>query len=163
MNDFITTIFIINSILLFCVFFRIFSAIVVFFARIKIAFILRISIVVNLIFLIVFKELRIFNALRQRDQCFTRLKHICHRVKLFFYFFFQSIEKMIFLLNRDEFVEINFKNFNINNEVVHALWLILFCRIIFLCDNETTILRIFHQIDQKIREILLLSRLLNNF
>ena len=75
----------------------------------------------NFVFLIVFKKLRIFNALHQRDQCFTRLKHIYHRVKLFSYFLFQSIEKMIFLLNRNEFVKISFKNFNINNEIVHVL------------------------------------------
>ena len=66
-NNFIAIIFIIKSISLFCAFFRIFSAIVVLFARIEIAFILKISIVVNFISLIVFKKLRIFNALRQRD------------------------------------------------------------------------------------------------
>ena len=162
-NDFIATIFIIKSISLFRAFFRIFNAIVVLSARVETALILKISIVVNLVFLIIFKELRTFNALRQRNQCFARLKHICHRVELFFYFFSQSIEKMIFLLNRDEFVEISLENFNINNEIVHALWLILFCRIMLLYDDETTILRILHQIDQKIREILSLSRLLNNF
>ena len=47
---------------------------------------------------------------------------------------------MIFLLNRDEFVEISLKNFNISNEIVYVLWLILFCRIMFLCDDEITIL-----------------------
>ena len=156
-------IFIIKSILLFRVFFRIFNATVVLLTQVEIVFILKISIVVSFVFLIVFKKLRTFNALRQRDQCFACLKHICHRVKFFFYFFFQSIEKMIFLLNRGEFVKISLENFNINNEIVHALWLILFCRIMFLCDNKMTILRIFHQIDQKIQEILSLSRLLNNF
>ena len=53
-------IFIIKSILLFYAFFRIFNAIVVSFARIEIILILKISIVVNFVFLIVFKELRIF-------------------------------------------------------------------------------------------------------
>ena len=129
---------------MFCAFFRTFNATVVFFMQIKIVFILKISIIVNFVSLIVFKELRIFNALRQRDQYFTRLKHICHRIKFLFYFLFQLIEKMIFLLNRDEFVEISFENFNINNEIVYALWLILFCRIMFLCDNKTTILQILH-------------------
>ena len=75
----------------------------------------------NFIFLIIFKKLRIFNTLRQRDQCFARLKHIYHHIKFFFYFFFQLIEKMISLLNQNEFVEISFKNFNINNKVVHIL------------------------------------------
>ena len=51
---------------------------------------------------------------------------------------------MIFLLNRNEFVEINFENFNINNEIVHVLWLILFYYIMLLCDDKTTILRIFY-------------------
>ena len=162
-NDFIATIFVIKSISLFRVFFRIFNAIVVSFARVEIAFILKVSIVVNFIFLIVFKELRIFNALRQRDQCFTRLKHIYHRVKLFFYFLFQSVEKIILLLNWSEFVEISLKNFNINNKIVYVLWLILFCRIMFLCDNKTIILRILYQVDQEIRKILSLSRFLNNF
>ena len=143
-NDFIATIFVIKSISLLRAFFRTFNAIVVFSARIKIVLILRISIIVNLVFLIVFKELRIFNALRQRDQCFARLKHICYCVELLFYLLFQSIKKMILLLNWDEFVEINFKNFNINNEIVHVLWLILSCRIILLCDDETTILRVLH-------------------
>ena len=115
------TIFIIKLILLFRAFFRIFNAIVVFFARIEIIFILKILIIVNFVFLIIFKELRIFNALRQRDQCFARLKYICHRVKFLFYFLFQSIEKMISLLNRNEFVEISLENFNINNEIVHVL------------------------------------------
>ena len=87
-DDFIATIFVIKSISLFCAFFRIFSATAVFFARIEIAFILKISIVVNFVFLIISKELRTFNALRQRDQCFARLKHICHRIKFFFYLFF---------------------------------------------------------------------------
>ena len=161
-NDFTATTFVIKLISLFRAFFRIFSAIVVFFTRIKIVFILKVLIIVSFVFLIVFKELRIFNALRQRDQCFAHLKHICHRVKLFFYFFFQSIKKMIFLLNRNEFVEISLENFNINNEVVHVLWLILSCRIMLLYNNKMTILRILHQIDQKIRKIFSLSRFLNN-
>ena len=66
-NDFIATIFVIKSILLFRAFFRIFNAIVVFSARIEITFILKILIIMNFVSLIVFKELRIFNALRQRD------------------------------------------------------------------------------------------------
>ena len=121
MNDFIATIFVIKLISLFRVFFRIFSATVVFSARIEIVFILKVLIVVSFVSLIVFKELRTFNALRQRDQCFARLKHICHRVKLFSYFLSQSIEKMISLLNRNEFVEINLENFNINNEIIYIL------------------------------------------
>ena len=51
---------------------------------------------------------------------------------------------MIFLLNRDEFVEISLENFNINNEIIYILWLILFYRIMFLCNDKTIILRILH-------------------
>ena len=68
-NDITATIFIIKLISLFRAFFRIFSATVESFAQVEIAFIQRISIVVNLVFLIAFKELRIFYALRQRREC----------------------------------------------------------------------------------------------
>ena len=68
-NDIIATIFVTELISLFCAFFRIFSATVESSAQIEIAFIQKILIVVNLVFLIVFKELRIFYALRQRRKC----------------------------------------------------------------------------------------------
>ena len=68
-NDITATIFIIKSISLFRAFLRIFSATVESFARVEIAFIQKISIVVNFIFLIAFKELRILYALRQRREC----------------------------------------------------------------------------------------------
>ena len=95
-NDFTVTIFIIKSISLFYAFFCIFNATVIFSARIEIVFILKISIVVNFVFLIVFKRLRIFNALRQRNQCFARLKHIYHRVEFLSYLFFNRLKKWFF-------------------------------------------------------------------
>ena len=63
-NYITATIFVIKLILLFRAFFRIFNATVEFSARIKIAFIQKILIVVSFNFLMIFKELRILYALR---------------------------------------------------------------------------------------------------
>ena len=60
----IATIFIIEFILLFRAFSRIFNATVKLSARVEIVFILKISIIIKLISLIVFKELQILHALR---------------------------------------------------------------------------------------------------
>ena len=68
-NNIIATIFVIKSISLFRAFFCIFSATVEFFARVKIAVIQKILIIINFVFLIVFRKLRIFYALRQCREC----------------------------------------------------------------------------------------------
>ena len=53
---------------------------------------------------------------------------------------------MISFLNRNKFIQIDFKRFEISYKIIYDLQQLLFNKIILLNDDESFVLRIFHEI-----------------